>query len=478
MSRSVSLLAVTVLALTAAAVPPSTASSGTPPTHRPASVRGDFDGDGRIDVAVGAPGRDAVRVTYTRATPGGSHTVWLTPNAASYSYRPQFGHALAIGDFNGDGRSDLAVGAPSYTTPPITDGVTETRGAVFLYLGSAHGLRDQPLAITGPYNGDEPYNLGDSLAAADVNADGRDDLATSLLGSDNGNIRVYHGSPAGLATSYQALDDYEPTSLAFGDVNGDHHPELVVASTVDLANSTDIFYGDVMVFHGSATGLRPHHPQKIRGNQVGVTRMFGSSVATGDVNGDGIADVVAGAAYDRYVGTRRSGGTIVLLTGGPHGLKASRHQTINERAVYGHWHDGDGFGASLVLAKVDGDRFADLVVGAPTARVGAVRNAGTLYVLKGRRTGLSTAGVRRVTQASHGVPGSVARGAQFGLGVWAARLDADRFADVIAGVPYPRSTTHGGGFIRFVGSGTGLQVGSAHGTFSHTGGDQLGLSIR
>jgi FG-GAP repeat/FG-GAP-like repeat len=478
MSRPFALLTPAVLAAALLAAPAAPSLASASPKAAGSHVRGDFDGDGRVDLAIGAPGGSRVMIRYTHASPGGSHVAWIHPNAHSHHYRPAFGRALAVGDFNGDGFADLAVGAPSYTTPPTGGGVLETRGAVFVFHGSTHGLVDEPLAITGPYDGGDPFELGGALAAADVNGDGKDDLAVTLWGADNGNVRVYHGSTSGLGTTFQALDDYEATSLAFGDLNRDHHPELVAGSTVDLANPTDEFFGDVMIWHGTASGLRASSPQKIRGDQVGLFSDLGYAVATGDVNGDGYTDVVAGAPYDRYIGTRRSAGTIVLLTGGPHGLKAGRHQLLNEKRLNPAWHDGNGFGSALFVAHVDGDRFGDVVVGAPSERVSGKRSAGAVYVVHGSRHGLSAHHAQRVTQASSGIPGNVTRKAAFGSSVWSARLDPDRFGDVVVGVPDSAHSSRGGGFARIPGSHTGLHTSAATGVFSHRHGYRLGASVR
>ena len=394
-SRSVRLCSAVAAFAAIAALAPAIASAAPPDQHAAAKgshVFGDFDGDGRPDLVVGAPGVNRVRVTYSSLKLGGSHTVLVGPNHKSFHYSMRFGSAVTVGDFNNDGYADLAVGAPDYTTKPdpnIGSGVLETRGAVFVFEGSANGLQDQPLAIEGPYDGDDPFNLGEALASADVNGDGRSDLAVTLLGADNGNIRVYNGTHLGLSTTPQQLDDYEATSLAFGDVNADGHPDLVAASTVDLANPSDENYGDLMIFHGTGSGLDPSSPQKIRGDQVGLFGDLGTSVATGDVNGDGIADVVAGAAFDRNI-HHASAGTIVLLTGSRHGLKAARHQLVHERSINAGWHDGNGFGSSVDIAKVDGDSFGDVVVGAPQELVGGKKGAGAVYLLHGSTHGIAT----------------------------------------------------------------------------------------
>ena len=445
-------------------------------------VGGDFDGDGKVDLAMGAPGGNRVRIDYTRALVAGSHTTYLHPSVSSV-YSMDFGYALAIGDFNHDGRSDLAIGAPSYTTPAdpdVGDGVTETRGAVFVYLGSSTGLHAQPLRMTGPYDGDEPYTLGAALAAADVNGDGYTDLAANLLGTGDGNIRVYRGSAAGFtASGYQPLNDYEATSLVFADVNGDHHPELVAGSTVDLDNPIDQTYGDVMVFHGTAAGIQATSAQKIRGDQVGVFSDLGAAVAGGDVNGDGYSDVVAGAPYDRYEPTHPSAGSIVVLSGGADGLSASRHRTINEHAVYAGSADLNGFGAALAVGRVTGDGYADVMVGAPDELVNGHHGAGAVYLLRGSSAGVSTSSPQRFTQDSAGVPGASASNGHFGTALFTNRFGTDAFADLAVGLPNRSyGATHGGMVITLPGTTSGLTASGARAVGDTVAGDHLGTSIR
>lgn len=488
-TRTMGLVLASAVALAPLLAAPIALAAPPPPEPAPPALRaaakhvtGDFDGDGRVDLAVGAPGANRVRVTYTHAHPRGSHVQQLHPSVTSFHYSMRFGEVLATGDFNGDGRSDLAVSAPSYTTPPEDTGVLETRGAIFVFLGSAKGLQARPLKMVGPYDGDEPYALGTDLAAADVNGDGRTDLAAVMEGEDyQGGIRLYSGTATGLPAAFKPLDGAWAEQLAFGDVNGDHHPDLIAAWTTDIYNPIDYGYGALWIFRGSAAGIARTSTQTIRGDQVGLFSDLGTAVASGDVNGDGYADVVAGAAYDRSeVPSHPSAGSIVVLRGSHSGLHASQHQTINEHAVYAGSHDGNGFGSTLSVSKVLGkDRYADVVVGAPDERVNTTSEAGAVYVLRGAKTGLSASKPVRVTANSKGVPGSASTGAHFGLSLFVTKVNADSRPDLVVGAPGQNYGSTGSGmYVTLRGTRTGITTTQATAVGSSVSHSQLGSSIR
>jgi hypothetical protein len=388
---------------------------------------------------------------YTSAAPGGSHVAFLTGTGS-------FGAALAIGDFNDDGFADLAVGAPD-----VMHG-SESAGEVDVYLGSPTGLHFAT-AIPGRYDGDEPYNLGSALASADANGDGYADLAATMPGADDG-LQLYLGGPGGVSTSAAQQLWVVPNAISFNDVNRDHHVDLVSAD-----------WDSVQVFYGTASGLN-ETAQVLPESSLGVQYGFGTAVATGDVNGDGYPDAVVGAGYDRYVGVRTSGGTIVVLFGGASGLQAAARQVVHESQVWANWHDDNGFGAALSVARVDSDGYSDVLVGAPTESVSGVR-AGAAYLLHGGSSGLHTSSAQRFTQGTAGVAGSAASGARFGAAVYLTRLNGDSSADAIVGAPGATSGASAAGmFVKLYATPTGLTGTGSVPVGDNVADDHLGSAIR
>jgi hypothetical protein len=447
----------------AAAPAPSTATTG---RH----VAGDFDGDGRTDLAIGAPGGNTVRVHLTRS----GTTITLHPGHPSV-VPMRFGAAVAAGDFNSDGFADLAIGAPDFEPPGQTGGLGNptTQGAIFEFRGSATGLHPRVLRLLGPFDGDEPFDLGGALAAADVNGDGKADLAATLDGADTGNLPVYFGTATGLTMAHEEdLNDFQVESIAFGDVNGDRRPDLIAGATVNLVNDA----GDILVFTGTTTGRLKRHPQLIRGESVHVRAGFGAAVATGDVNGDGITDVIVGGDQD----IDRNGhfpGSIVVLPGSPHGISAARFRRISETVLNAGSSGGDRFGATLAVARFGTDRFADVVVGAPGATAGAEPHAGAVYVLHGSATGLRTGTALRISQASAGVPGAAAPNGHFGAAVMIGNLAGSAARDLAVGAPGPHSAAAGGLVVTLRGAAHGPTTAGATSVADPAPHHQFGAAI-
>ena len=169
-----------------------------------ATAYGDFNGDGFDDLAVGAPGEDigdktdvgAVQVIYGTANglDAAGNQLWHqnSPDIENSNENgDQFGFALAVGDFNGDGFDDLAVGSPHEDIGNLADG-----GAVNVIYGSPTGLsatfvKDQLWSQDAPgtkHRSGKTDHYGWAMAVADFNSDGFDDLAVGVPGNSAGDV--------------------------------------------------------------------------------------------------------------------------------------------------------------------------------------------------------------------------------------------------------------------------------------------------
>jgi hypothetical protein len=443
-------------------------------------VRGDFDGDGRRDSVIGAPGGNRVRVSYTHAKPGGSKVHWFNAPETS-PYTPGFGYVLAPGDFNGDGYCDLAVGAPSWTNPTTVGANRETQGAIYFYRGSKTGLHLDGPPLHGPYNGEDPYNLGSMAAVADIDKDGRADLAFKTEGGDTRQIEILYGTHSGLNTAApDYFDDYGAQSMAFGDIDGNGHPDLVLGDDVNFEGTSHMYNGDVQVIYGSAAGLTNHHRQRVLAGKLGVRIGMGEAIAAGDINQDGYADVVVGDPAASHYPDHLSPGKVVVLYGARHGISATRHRTIDEAKanLATHTRTRDLFGWSIEIGTVNGDRFPDVLIGAPGVKVGIHKGAGAVYLLRGSKHGVRTTHAQRLTQASHGVPGNPQSNANFGDVVHLTAANGDALLDAVIGAPKASyGATHGGFVVTLRGSAKRLTSRHARGLRDTTNQDLLGSAI-
>jgi hypothetical protein len=345
-----------------------------------ALTAGDFNDDGFDDLAIGASDEnvgnviDAGLVHVLRGSAnglraGGSQT-WHQNSPGildSNEERDFWGYALAAGDFNNDGRDDLAV----CSSDEDIGGVNEC-GALNILYGSNAGLTSAGNQFWHqnspgiPGSNQEPDFFGNALAIGDFNGDNFDDIATGMrLKAVQGFIQagaviVMYGSNAGIASAGSRLfhqntpnmldvaeqGDFFGTALTAGDFDNDNRDDLAIG--ILLENG---FSGAVAVLYGGASGLGVAGNQLWTQNSANILdavnggEEFGSSVIAGDFNGDNRFDLAIAAPNEDVLGVSNAGAVNVIY-GRPSGLHSQHNQFWHQNSpgIADNAEIGDGFG--------------------------------------------------------------------------------------------------------------------------------------
>lgn len=305
----------------------------------------------------------------------------LIAHAEEYDY---FGHALASGNFNGDGYDDLVIGVWGEGIGDIGDA-----GAIHIVKGSAGGLT--------AYNNEHWHQQ-----AAYLDTDG------------DGSVDVTIGNPYGL----EEIGDFFGYSLAAGDFNGDAFDDLAVGVPNEAMWIDGILYryvGVAQVFYGSSESLTLTNEQfwqqngeyslgYIEGNDPGDGDRFGTTLTTGDINGDGYSELIVGAPNESFTEIGSHVGSVNVIYGSSAGLTLSNHlwfyqdQAIGADGsqmgnLVGEASFNNYFGQALTVADFDKDGYKELVVGVPGYKLGdTLGGVGAINILKGSGDGLVITG--------------------------------------------------------------------------------------
>ncbi|MEU6373513.1 FG-GAP-like repeat-containing protein [Streptomyces sp. NPDC046909] len=344
----------------------------------------DFNADGYADLAVSAPGEnvdgrtDQGAVTVLWGSASGLSGGTAVPAKAKTSYA-RMGSDLAVGDFNGDGKKDLAVVA--YGKTYVYRGVINRTGV----HGTVSTLDKTSFSST-------------AVIAGSVNGDGKTDLV--LIGDGVTPEEIW--SEAWFVKGGTTLSSGKTLRLESQSGNGgstDRGGDGVIADFDkdgygDIAIGTSLYggyKGRVSVWYGARSG--PSTSARITQNTSGIANTaeaydyFGDSVSAGDVNGDGYKDLAVGA-YGETVNGKEYAGIVHVLYGRASGLTGTGSQTFarNSAGIPGALEADDYFGATVRLRDTDRDGKADLFV---TGTVGSLRLPGTVK-------GVTTTGVTSV----------------------------------------------------------------------------------
>lgn len=311
---------------------------------------------------------------------------------------------------------------------------------------------------------------GNGPTRADFDGDGVDDIASGVTGPAV--VVVYSSAAANDVLTLRIADTPFGATMAVGNFDGDRYDDLVVGVSSEPDSATNpLPAGGVWVVPGSASGLdlaRTVHVDQdtpgVPGSSDGADS-FGSSLATGDLTGDGLDDLAVGAPSED-IGTVSAAGAVTVLKGSPSGLTTTGARVLHQNLAWipGAAESFDSFGEAVAIGRVDRGGNADLAI----ATTWENETSGMVTLVPGAPGGVSTTGVTAVT----GTAAAKAYGdPRLSLDHFGSRLaigdtTGDGLGEVVVGVPAAEVRTS---TITFFGSGAVVVLAGRTGGLSTAG---------
>jgi hypothetical protein len=365
----------------------------------------DYDEDGYADLLVGAPDED----TTDGANAGSETILWGSSSGlngtgsdaisepGSPGAQHRFGFSLSAGDFDADGHTDWVDTAPGdglfypFKNPGPELQARASGGAAHTFTPKAQPKKVRGGKASKAAAADDSAVTSFITAVGDVDGDGKPDLVIGWQDAEapTSGFDVWNDfTEDGLTFANEALTRVD--SLAVGDFDGDGNGDVAVGG----ADETNGVGGHVTVYKGDAdvtlgtTSTITQASAGLPGTGASGDK-FGYSVAAGDINKDGKADLAIGTPL-RSVSSLAHAGQVAVLYGSDTGLSGTGAQVISQdtAGVPGAAESEDEMGWTVNLINPNSDAYFDLVAGAPKEN----GTDGAVSVLLGTATGLTATG--------------------------------------------------------------------------------------
>lgn len=422
---------------------------------------GDVNADGNNDLVVGMP-RSGASVGAVVVIFGTAQGIPNPFNISALDGTNGFliesgeagdraGQALSLADMNSDGITDIIIGAPAGNT---------NNGRIYVLYGHANPWTatvnlgtmavTEGFQVTDDISSGTAEQFGTALSTGDLNEDGYMDIAVGAPGaaSNSGTVYTVMGKSAAWAATNNlsttartaatgSAGDRAGAALIVADINADRIPELIVGMPGDGTTMT----GQVVVNFGRKIGwkylelFRTYgiYSYRLQGETAGSE--FGASLASADVNGDYMSDLVigapgynsdAGAVYISFGASARQKAPIWRMPTIINGTIGARITGINANDRAGH---------AVNSGDIDGDGYSDLVISAPLADPSTLSAAGTVYVMRGKQTWTSTISLSTLNGTTGFMLNGSTGGDEVGTAMAVGDVDRDYIQDILIGAP-------------------------------------------